>query len=40
MTPSEVIAYNKKQGYNLIAITDHQTVAGVQEAIDAGKNKE
>jgi 3',5'-nucleoside bisphosphate phosphatase len=37
LTPTEVVALNKKQGYNVIAITDHDTIEGVNEAVKAGK---
>lgn len=37
LTPTEVVALNKKQGFNVIAITDHDTLDGVNEAVQAGK---
>lgn len=36
-TPSENVAYAKEKGLSGIAITDHDTVAGVAEAIAAGE---
>ena len=37
LSPAKVIELNKKQGYNAIAITDHDSVEGIPEAIEAGK---
>lgn len=36
-TPAELIRYAKKKGLSAIAVTDHDTVAGVEEAADEGK---
>ena len=36
-TPSEAVAYASKVGLSAVSITDHDTVDGVQETIDAGK---
>lgn len=36
-TPSEAVAYASKVGLSAISITDHDTVDGVQEALEAGK---
>lgn len=35
--PSKIVAKAKKTGLDCIAITDHDTVKGVQQAVDAGK---
>lgn len=35
-TPKELIAYAKEKGLSAIALTDHDTVAGVSEAISYG----
>lgn len=37
MTPTEVVAEAKKAGLAAIALSDHDTIDGVREAIDAGK---
>ena len=36
-TPEEVVRLAKKKGFSLIAITDHDTMDGVKEAVEAGK---
>ena len=36
-TPEEVVRMAKKKGFSLIAITDHDTMDGVKEAMEAGK---
>lgn len=36
-TPEEVVRLAKKKGFSLIAITDHDTMDGVKEALEAGK---
>jgi hypothetical protein len=36
-TPSEVVEEAKRQGLSTIAITDHDTVAGVADAIERGR---
>lgn len=36
-TPSDNVAYAKEKGLSGLAITDHDTVAGVAEALEAGK---
>ena len=35
-TPEQVVEYASRVGLSAISITDHDTVDGVQEAIDAG----
>nr|MCR5656366.1 PHP domain-containing protein [Butyrivibrio sp.] len=37
LTPSELIDHAAKVGLSAIAVTDHDTVSGLQEAIDHGK---
>lgn len=37
MTPTEVVAEAKKAGLAAIALSDHDTVDGVREAVEAGK---
>ena len=37
MTPTQVVDWAKRTGLDLIAITDHDTVNGVDEAIKRGK---
>lgn len=37
LSPAGVVAWNKKRGYRIIAITDHDSVEGIEEAIEAGK---
>lgn len=37
LTPSEVVALAKTNGLSAIALTDHDTIDGVSEAINAGK---
>ncbi len=37
LSPTEVVAYASKVGLSAISITDHDTVDGMQEAVDAGK---
>lgn len=32
-TPTELVRYAKKKGLSAIAITDHDTIAGVEEAL-------
>ncbi len=36
MSPTELVRYAKKKKLKAIAVTDHDTVEGVQEALDAG----
>ncbi|MBE6030261.1 MAG: PHP domain-containing protein [Clostridiales bacterium] len=36
-TPSEIVLRYKDRGYNLIAITDHDTIDGVAEAVKKGE---
>ena len=36
-TPEEVVRMAKKKGFSLISITDHDTMDGVKEALEAGK---
>lgn len=37
MTPSEVVREAKKAGLSAIALTDHDSVSGVEEAVEEGK---
>ena len=37
MTPSEVVTYAKAKGLQAIAITDHDTVEGLEEGLSEGK---
>ena len=37
LSPKEIIIAAKERGIDTIAITDHNTIAGVKEAIEAGK---
>lgn len=37
LSPAEVVAFNKQHGFNVIAITDHNSVDGISEAIEEGK---
>jgi predicted metal-dependent phosphoesterase TrpH len=36
-TPTQVVAMAKEKGFTLVAITDHDTMDGVAEAMEAGK---
>lgn len=36
-TPREVVMLAKKQGIEVLALTDHDTVDGLEEAVEAGK---
>ena len=36
-TPTELVRYAKKKGLSAIAITDHDTIAGVEEAFIEGR---
>ncbi len=36
-TPTEVVAYAKEKGLKAVALTDHDTIDGLEEAIEAGK---
>lgn len=36
-TPTQIVQMAKKEGFSLIAITDHDTMGGVKEALEAGK---
>ena len=36
-TPSEVVALAKKCGIEVLALTDHDTLDGLEEAVRAGK---
>lgn len=40
MSPTEVVAYAKKKNLKAIALTDHDTVDGIAEAIEAGEKYE
>jgi len=37
LTPKELVILAKKQGLSAMALTDHDTIIGVEEAIDAGE---
>lgn len=37
MTPTELVAYAKSKGLNALAVTDHDTVDGIDEALQQGK---
>ncbi len=37
-TPSEIVHAAKNIGFNTIAVTDHDTVAGIEEALRAGRD--
>ncbi len=37
MSPSELVAYAAFKGVSAIALTDHDTVSGIDEALEAGK---
>ncbi len=37
MTPSELVAHAASRGLKAIALSDHDTVAGIDEALEAGK---
>lgn len=37
LTPTQVVQLARKKGFSLIAVTDHDTMAGVAEALEAGK---
>jgi len=37
LTPKELVILAKKQGLTAMALTDHDTIMGVEEAIDAGE---
>lgn len=37
MTPSELVCHAKKSGLAAISLTDHDSIDGVQEAMDAGE---
>ena len=36
LSPTELVKYAKEKGLEAIAITDHDTVEGVEEALEAG----
>ena len=36
-TPTQIVQMAKKQGFSLIAVTDHDTMGGIKEAVEAGK---
>lgn len=37
LTPTQVVQLARKKGFSLIAVTDHDTMGGVVEALEAGK---
>lgn len=37
MTPSELVRHAKESGLAAIALTDHDTVAGIEEAVSEGR---
>ena len=39
MTPEELVRYAKKKGLSALAVTDHDTVRGVQRALDEGEKQ-
>ncbi|MFQ9392927.1 MAG: PHP domain-containing protein [Lachnospiraceae bacterium] len=39
LTPSELVSLAKKTGLSAFALTDHDTVKGLPEAMEAGKEK-
>ena len=39
LSPAKLVAYAQEKRLDAIAITDHDTVEGVQEALDAGKSR-
>ena len=36
LTPSEIALYAKEKGLSAIALTDHDTVSGINECMEAG----
>ncbi len=38
MTPTELVAHAAERGLKAIALSDHDTVAGIDEALEAGKH--
>lgn len=40
LTPAELVVHAKEMNLSAIALTDHDTVAGVQEAVAAGKEQD
>ena len=39
LTPSELVSLAKKTGLSAFALTDHDTVKGLPEAMEAGKEE-
>ncbi len=39
MSPKELVEKYTAEGYDVISVTDHEVTDGIQEAIDAGKEK-
>lgn len=37
MSPKQLVAYAKQKGITALSITDHDTISGVEEAMDAGR---
>ena len=37
LTPEELVILAKKQGLSAMALTDHDTIIGIEEAVEAGK---
>lgn len=37
LSPAQVVEFNKRQGHSVIAITDHDSIEGIKEAIEAGQ---
>lgn len=37
MTPEELVAYAKKRGLAAMALTDHNTAAGLSRALETGR---
>lgn len=37
LTPTEVVSLHAQMGFSIIAITDHDTIDGIDEAVEAGR---
>ena len=37
LTPTQVVQLARKKGFSLIAVTDHDTMGGVAEALEIGR---
>lgn len=40
LTPAELVTHAKQMGLSAMALTDHDTIAGVEEAVAAGKSQD